>query len=138
MTYYSTETVFRVLDAYSSALDESGEETDVIDNIRTVFQSIPSVDIDEEDEPSSSVNTGMTLGISITRADDVVVAVISDENGGEITRGHGHIIHDGILGEAQAASYAIKRAYTAMPGADSTMEYDPDGLLPKFNGAKRI
>jgi hypothetical protein len=29
----------------------------------------------------------------------------------EIARGHGHIIHEGALGVAQAASYALKRIY---------------------------
>lgn len=51
----------------------------------------------------------------ITYLDDVVVAVFYevDESGHktEIARGHGHIIHEGALGIAQAASYALKRIY---------------------------
>lgn len=49
----------------------------------------------------------------ITYLDDVVLAVFYevDENGNktEIARGHGHIIHEGALGIAQAAGYALKR-----------------------------
>jgi hypothetical protein len=45
--------------------------------------------------------------------EDVVVAKFYevDENGNktEIARGHGHIIHEGALGIAQAAGYALKR-----------------------------
>ena len=45
---------------------------------------------------------------------NVCVAIIyRKENGGkkEVSRGHGHIIHEGDLGVAQALSYAFKRAY---------------------------
>ena len=36
----------------------------------------------------------------------------------EIARGHGHIIHEGVLGVAQAASYALKRIYQKMSGQE--------------------
>lgn len=32
----------------------------------------------------------------------------------EIAKGHGHIFHDGALGIAQAASYALKKLYQSM------------------------
>lgn len=35
-----------------------------------------------------------------------------------ITRGHGHIFHDGALGIAQAASYAMKRIYKFLEGGE--------------------
>lgn len=45
--------------------------------------------------------------------DDVVVAVFYEVDAGgkkrEIARGHGHIIHEGALGIAQAAGYALKK-----------------------------
>lgn len=34
----------------------------------------------------------------------------------EVARGHGHIIHEGVRGVAQAASYALKRIYDAVGG----------------------
>lgn len=49
--------------------------------------------------------------------DNVVVARfyrIKGEEKTEIARGHGHIIHEGDLGIAQAASYALKRIYDTL------------------------
>ena len=46
--------------------------------------------------------------------ENVVVAKFYEIRGDqkrEIARGHGHIIHQGALGIAQAASYALKRIY---------------------------
>jgi hypothetical protein len=43
---------------------------------------------------------------------NVVVAVLYEKIGDEeheIARGHGHIMHEGAVGYAQAASYAVKR-----------------------------
>ena len=36
---------------------------------------------------------------------------LRNESKTEVARGHGHIIHDGALGVAQAASYALKRIF---------------------------
>lgn len=46
--------------------------------------------------------------------DNVVVARfyrVKGEEKTEIARGHGHIIHEGDLGIAQASSYALKKIY---------------------------
>ena len=46
--------------------------------------------------------------------DNVVVAKfyeVGEDHKTEIARGHGHIIHEGEPGIAQAASYALKRIY---------------------------
>ena len=52
--------------------------------------------------------------------DTVVVATLyeTDYKGVEkrIAKGHGHIIHEGQIGIAQAASYAVKRIYEALNG----------------------
>lgn len=48
-------------------------------------------------------------------ADNVVVCICT-EDGEEVGRGHGHIIHEGRVGVVQAASYAIKRMYERMNG----------------------
>ena len=53
------------------------------------------------------------LKLDIT--DNVVVAVLF-KKGKEIGRGHGHLIHSGNLGIAQAISYACKRIYQNMGG----------------------
>lgn len=47
--------------------------------------------------------------------DNVVIAICT-EDGEEIGRGHGHIIHEGSLGIVQAASYALKKIYEKMNG----------------------
>lgn len=47
--------------------------------------------------------------------DNVVIAIMyedhKDGSSKEIARGHGHIIHEGALGIAQATSYAMYRLY---------------------------
>lgn len=48
---------------------------------------------------------------------DVVVAILYETVGDverEIGRGHGHIMHQGAIGFAQAASYAMKKVYVNM------------------------
>lgn len=44
-------------------------------------------------------------------AGNVVIARLFDGNGNELQRGHGHIIHEGIKGFTQAASYALKKIF---------------------------
>lgn len=54
---------------------------------------------------------------NIAIEDGVVVAVLYETVGDktkEVGRGHGHIMHDGVIGVAQAASYALKRIYIDM------------------------
>lgn len=50
--------------------------------------------------------------------DNVVIAIMyedyEDGSSREVTRGHGHIIHEGALGIAQATSYAMYRLYKRM------------------------
>lgn len=48
-------------------------------------------------------------------ADNVVICT-AIEDGVEIGRGHGHIIHEGRIGVVQASSYALKRLYERMNG----------------------
>ena len=51
--------------------------------------------------------------------ENVVVGIMYEVKGDlktEIVRGHGHIIHEGALGIAQAASYALKKAYEKLGG----------------------
>ena len=52
---------------------------------------------------------------TIERDGDIVVAVLY-EGEREIVRGHGHVMHDGVIGFAQAASYALKRIYMDVNG----------------------
>lgn len=47
--------------------------------------------------------------VEIEQADTVIIVRLLDANDNEVARGHGHIIHEGALGIAQAVSYASKR-----------------------------
>ena len=47
--------------------------------------------------------------IEVDHADNVIIVRLLDANDNEVARGHGHIIHDGALGIAQAVSYASRR-----------------------------
>ena len=55
----------------------------------------------------------------VFQAENVMVAVMYEIDGDterEVKRYHGHIMHDGIVGIAQAASYAMKKIYIGMNG----------------------
>lgn len=65
--------------------------------------------------------------------DNVVTAVMYESVGGverEVDRRHGHIIHSGLIGLAQAASYAMKNIYTGMNGGKYIGSED-DGYVQK-------
>lgn len=52
--------------------------------------------------------------VEVKVADNVVIGAIYEIRNGEkteIARGHGHVIHQGVVGIAQAASYALRRAW---------------------------
>lgn len=60
-----------------------------------------------------------SMQINIDIANNVVIASlyeVVDPNMRPIAKGHGHIIHEGELGIAQAASYACMRLYKSMGG----------------------
>lgn len=61
----------------------------------------------------------------IIKADtNVVVAVlyeIVNGNDVEVARGHGHIMHSGVVGYAQAASYALKKILCNINGGEITI-----------------
>ena len=59
----------------------------------------------------------MTIQIDI--ANNVVIATLFEETGdskSSLAKGHGHLIHEGELGIAQAASFACKRLYESLGG----------------------
>lgn len=68
----------------------------------------------------------VTYGYETERLENVVVARFYEYCGDdqrELARGHGHIIHDGMIGIAQAASYAIRRCYEKLAGNDNSKSY---------------
>ena len=48
--------------------------------------------------------------------DNLVYVVMVDEKGDEVSRGHGHIFHEGAFGVAQAASYSMKKLAEKLNG----------------------
>ena len=58
-----------------------------------------------------------TYRYEVFQAEDVMTAVMYEIDGDierEVDRQHGHIIHSGVIGVAQAASYAMKKIYIGM------------------------
>lgn len=77
------------------------------------FEVIPDI-------PKSS------YGMELDYADNVVIAIFyeyQDEAKTELARAHGHIIHEGAIGIAQAVSFAAKRCYDKLSGNDTTKSY---------------
>ena len=71
-----------------------------------------------------------SVDIKIDIAQNVVIATLyedcGDNNRKFMRRGHGHIIHDGAIGVAQAASYACRRLYESVAGITSERRYGCD------------
>ena len=69
-----------------------------------------------------------SMDIKIDIAQNVVIATLYEDCGDSIKkplrRGHGHIIHDGELGIAQAASYACRRLYESIAGIERRYSCD--------------
>lgn len=61
-----------------------------------------------------------SMDIKIDIAQNIVIATLYENLGDlgnkPLRKGHGHIIHDGELGIAQAASYACRRLYESLGG----------------------
>lgn len=72
---------------------------------------------EEELEPVSK--KGYSMDIKIDIASNVVIATLYEEtedSKSPLAKGHGHIIHEGATGVAQAASYACKKLYESLGG----------------------
>ncbi len=65
------------------------------------------------------IEKAVSYTYEIEHLDNVIVArlyEVKDDIKTEIAIGHGHIMHDGVLGVAQAASFALKRIYMNLGG----------------------
>lgn len=74
----------------------------------------------EDELKPAPVEKEYSMDIRIDVAQNIVIATLYEDCGEAIKkpikRGHGHIIHDGALGVAQAASYACRRMYESLGG----------------------
>ena len=76
-------------------------------------------DLFGEDELKPAPKKDYSMEIKIDIANNVVIATLYESAGGvqkPIHKGHGHLIHEGEIGIAQAASYACYRLYKSMGG----------------------
>ncbi len=65
-------------------------------------------------EMLESVDEDVSYTYEFDYLDNVVVArlyELREDSKTEIARGHGHIIHEGVMGIAQAASYALRKIF---------------------------
>lgn len=99
------EEVGRVLKSYTS---DDGDTAYLIE-----YDDGVSVGIVDEERLESFDN--VTYDIKFEYLENLVVARLYEKHedgwNNEISKGHGHIFHDGALGIAQAASYALKKLY---------------------------
>lgn len=72
-----------------------------VDFIEGSFDLIP-----DEEEPAYTYEFEFLENLVVARLYEK-----TEQGKTEIAKGHGHIIHDGVLGIAQASSYALKRIY---------------------------
>lgn len=73
-----------------------------------------------DDLESAPKPRDFSMDIRIDIAQNIVVATLYENYDAvkkPLRRGHGHIIHDGELGIAQAASYACRRLYESLGGS---------------------
>jgi hypothetical protein len=83
----------------------------------------PSKKLWSEDCFTHYIEPTITYHYEFDVLDNVVVARFYEVNGEEkteIERGHGHIIHEGAKGIAQASAYALKKIYEKMNGGTLT------------------
>lgn len=72
-----------------------------------------------EDELELVPEKNYSMAVQIDVAENVVIATLYEETEivkSPLAKGHGHIIHAGELGIAQAASYACKKLYESLGG----------------------
>lgn len=88
----------------------------------TGAKTIPCMDFPEEALLTVEERRDAQYAHEIEYLDNLVLVrfyKLQDGQKVEIARGHGHIIHAGDLGVAQATSFAFKRIYEHLMGGDS-------------------
>ena len=69
--------------------------------------------IEEQEAPKYEYGFDILENIVIARLYEV-----TSDSRKEVAKGHGHIIHDGVLGIAQASSWALKKIYQKLDMED--------------------
>ena len=79
----------------------------------------------DEDELEAVIDDVVDYDIQTEISDGVVIfSIIEIKNNKRtlVARGHGHMLRTDLLGVAQAASFAAKRAFTALNGGNTYIE----------------
>ena len=79
----------------------------------------------DEDELEEVVEETVEYDIQTEVSEGVVIFSIIEIKGNKrtlVTRGHGHMLRNDLLGVAQAASFAAKRAFTAINDGSTYIE----------------
>ena len=107
----------------------SGTEGIVVDKLYSEAHTrfVYRLQLDGYDKPSSAQFDGDSLELIVDEPvtylhefeylENVVIARFYEVKGDkktEVARGHGHIIHEGALGIAQASAYALKKIWLKM------------------------
>ena len=121
------EAKFKIGDRVRYFSDSTGVVSDILERKATstyLYEVTPdgrerpsNCLLKEEDLALITKDYSMTIQIDI--AHNVLVASLFEKVGDDIVtlaKGHGHLIHEGELGIAQAASYACKRLYESLGG----------------------
>ena len=95
----------------------SSRHGDYLYEVKCFVGNIVSTYTEDDLEHGTENTYSMTINIDI--AENVVIATLYEETADSksiLAKGHGHMIHEGELGIAQAASYACKRLYERLGG----------------------
>ena len=103
----------KVIDVmYSAHKDEYAYEVENDDKASALFG---------EEELKPVPNKDYSMQIKIDIANNVLIATLYESTGGvqkPVAKGHGHLIHEGEIGIAQAASYACNRLWKRVAGVE--------------------
>ena len=112
-----------------------GEENTIVDRMfsekdQKYYYTIKNGSLVENFVPEENLKAMPKMDYDITVEikilDEVVIGIINKEENGvktEVSRGHGHRIHEGEQGIVQAISYAFKKAYEKVNGGTITNQH---------------
>ena len=81
------------------------------------FQGKPAITLGVEVKQCKDCKPQSRYFYKITYLEEIVLCILYEATEGgkvELARGHGHIIHEGAEGVAQATSYAMRRIWNQM------------------------
>jgi hypothetical protein len=121
------ESKFKVGDLVESSWYGTGKVVDVLYSAHKdkytyeVDSDEAGVDMFDEDDLEPAKSKEYSMDIKIDIAGNVLIATLYESVGGvlkPIAKGHGHLIHEGEIGIAQAASYACNRLWKKIGGIE--------------------